>query len=92
MRRVVHGGRLAAGGLEVHEGSDHESPRCATQAVSSITTPPGPGARQERVARRPAVLPFADDAPFAVLVPEVHGDRVGGAYSTTEPDEPTRLG
>jgi hypothetical protein len=38
------------------------------------------------------VLLFADDGPFAVLVLEVHGDRVGGSYSITNPDKLTRPG
>jgi hypothetical protein len=38
------------------------------------------------------VLLFADGGPFAVLVLEVHGDRVGGIYSITNPDKLTRLG
>jgi RNA polymerase sigma-70 factor (ECF subfamily) len=48
--------------------------------------------RLRRVQGDPAVLLFADDAPFAVLVLEVRGDVVGGVYSITNPDKLTRLG
>jgi hypothetical protein len=49
-------------------------------------------AHRARVHADPAVLLFADDGPFAVLVLEVHGDRVGGSYSITNPDKLTRPG
>ncbi|MFD0201657.1 MULTISPECIES: RNA polymerase sigma factor SigJ [Saccharothrix] len=48
--------------------------------------------RFRRVHGDPAVLLFADDAPFAVLVLEVRSDRVGGVYSITNPDKLTRVG
>ncbi|MEV8439545.1 RNA polymerase sigma factor SigJ [Actinosynnema sp. NPDC051121] len=48
--------------------------------------------RFRRVHGDPAVLLFADGGPFAVLVLEVRGDRVGRIYSITNPDKLTRLG
>ncbi|WP_158854545.1 RNA polymerase sigma factor SigJ [Saccharothrix deserti] len=83
------GGKGPATSLEPVHGND----QVARLLVGVAKSVPGTtDLRFRRVRDDPAVLLFADDAPFAVLVLEVHGDRVGRLYSITNPDKLGRLG
>ncbi|ONI80403.1 RNA polymerase subunit sigma-24 [Saccharothrix sp. ALI-22-I] len=83
------GGKGPATSLEPVHGKDRVARLLVTVAKNVPSTT---DLRFRRVHGDPAVLLFADDAPFAVLVLEVHGDRVGRLYSITNPDKLGHLG
>jgi RNA polymerase sigma-70 factor (ECF subfamily) len=82
------GGKGPATSLEPVHGDDRVARLLIAVAEGVAETM---DVRFRRVHGDPAVLLFADDAPFAVLVLEVRGDRVGGVYSITNPDKLTRV-